>query len=116
MAWQWAGGQPGRLPSKAAGLYGLLLCASWGMACGESDLKCQGQKGQQGPCRCITKDAFSRRAREPGQRDGPDAPLAHLSLPLNSQYDHLSQAMRSFRHSTPSPCLAYPHQDLGGLT
>lgn len=104
------GASPGCLPRKAAGSHGLLLCTSWGMVYGKSDLKCQGQKGQKGQCRCITKDAFSRQAREPSQRDVPDFFSPHLSPPLNSQCDHLSQAIQFLRHlsNTVSPRPACP--------
>lgn len=94
--WVVAGrGRPGSLPSMATGLHGSQLGSSWGMACGESELKCQGQKGWHELCRCITKDAFSRQASKASQRDGPDLPCPHLSLPLNSQCDHLFQRLSS---------------------
>lgn len=94
--WVAAGrGRPGSLPSVATGLHGSQLGSSWRMACGESELKCQGQKGWHELCRCITKDAFGRQARKASQRAGPDLPWPHLSLPLNSQCDHLFQRLSS---------------------
>lgn len=104
-------------PGEAAGIHGSLLCTSWGMVCEESDLKCQGHKGQKGLGRCMTKDACSRQAREPGQRDGPDFPSPHLSLPLNSQCAHLSQAVWFFRclfntMSSTQPTTSRLHQAL----
>lgn len=74
-------GAPGSLPREAAGSHGSLLCTIWGMVCGKSDLKCQGHKGQKRQCRCTTKDARSRQAREPGQRHAPDFSSPHLSPP-----------------------------------
>ena len=101
------GARPGCVPRRAAGIRGSLLCTSWGMVCGKSDLKCQGHKGEKGRCRCVTKDAFSRQAREPGQKDAPDFFSPHLSPPLDSQCDQLSRAIQFFRHLSinflPSP-------------
>lgn len=100
-------GAPGCLPGKAAGSHGSLLCTIWGMVCGKSDLKCQGHKGQKGQCRWITKDACSRQAREPGQRDAPDFFSPHLSPPwIPSMITCPGQFSSLDIYPTPSP----PHQ------
>ena len=72
------GAKPGCMPRTAAGTHGSLLRTSWDMVCGKSDFECQGHKGQKGQRRRITKDASSRHASEPGQKDAPDFFSPHL--------------------------------------
>lgn len=105
-------GAPGSLPREAAG-HGSLLCTIWGMVCGKSDLKCQGHKGQKRQCRCTTKDARSRQAREPGQRHAPDFSSPHLSPPwipsvITCPRNSVLQTLIQHHLPLPSP----PHQDL----
>ena len=92
------GAKPGCMPRTAAGTHGSLLRTSWDMVCGKSDFECQGHKGQKGQRRRITKDASSRHASEPGQKDAPDFFSPHLSPAPDSQCDHLSQAIQFLRH------------------